>query len=194
MQIIPCKPCTETLVSRNKNQNQGIRTGTVKPQEPSLQYRNRDWTEKSVSPQRYKYSIDIMSWLRVAFVMHIASAETYVSSDYLFDWSQHKFNWINRSLRVASQVNIKDLCIHTWPFNSNVKHYRSHSATRNYLELMIWQEKSLHQWSSPGNFIANTILLSYSWTKQRHTNGLIHLDYERVFLARAEFRSGHIIN
>ena len=42
MQIIPGKPCTETLVSRSKNQNRGTRAGTVEPQEPRLQYQNRD--------------------------------------------------------------------------------------------------------------------------------------------------------
>ena len=156
MQIIPWKPCTETLVSRSKNQNRGIRAGTVKPQEPRFHYRNQDWTKKSVPSQRNKYSIDIMSWLRAAFVMHILSAETYVSSDYLFDWSQHKFNWINRYLRVASQVNIRDLCIHTWPFDSNVKHYRRPTW------VTLLQEIILTWWFDRKNPYTNDILQGIS--------------------------------
>ena len=41
-QIIPCKPCTGTLVLSSENQNRGTRSGTVEPQELRLQYQNRD--------------------------------------------------------------------------------------------------------------------------------------------------------
>ena len=54
MQITPWKPCTETLVSRSRKKNRGNITDTVEPQELRLQYRNRDWTEKSV-PYQHQY-------------------------------------------------------------------------------------------------------------------------------------------
>ena len=59
LQITPWKPCTDTLVSRIRKQNWGIRTGTVEPQEPRLRYRNRDWTEKSGPYQHYLLLISL---------------------------------------------------------------------------------------------------------------------------------------
>ena len=64
MPITPSKPSTE-LVSRSRNQNRGTRTGTLEPLELRLQYRNWDWTEKSVPYQHYKIQYWPLFVLRV---------------------------------------------------------------------------------------------------------------------------------
>ena len=80
MQITPWKPCTETLVSRSRNQNRGTRTGTVEPQEPRLQYRNRDWTEKSGPYQHYqKPGNEIKMWTIQCFSFILINLFTYHS-------------------------------------------------------------------------------------------------------------------
>ena len=88
MQITPWKPCTETLVSRIRNQNRGTRTGTVEPQEPRLQYRNRDWTEKSGPYQHYYKSFSSAFYIVILISRPIA-------------WSCHWF------VQMISTENIK---------------------------------------------------------------------------------------
>ena len=70
LQITPWKPCTETLVSRSRNQNWATRTASVEPKGPRLQYQNWDWTEKSAP--KLLFSSHWYTHLQSIILPHIA--------------------------------------------------------------------------------------------------------------------------